>query len=442
MKQKAQIERSNSQRVASAPNSAVPGPVRRAQPQQPNIDLFGDIVSPPARPNTTEPTTQRAPPPPQQKPKPADSLLGLDFFGGAPTAPARSSSTASNPNSSATSSRPDLKQSILSLYASAPKQQAQPTHDRAPSFGGMTSPNQSAPKSDAFGGLSDAFSGLGFSSPVSTPAAAPAPKPKPAQSPAPRAQPANPSAFANLSSMTNQRSTPAPPQLSSGTSGGGFFDEMPKAQPRKPSQTSQVTSPSNGLDFGFAQAANLPSLASVSSPQSRSVSNDLFDFAASDPPPPPPPKPQSPQVSSAFNLSNPAPAPAPKPAAAPSQSLNFGGWSNNDAWGSNDAWSTPDPTPAPAPAPARERAPSVKTPAAQAPMSNDPWGSFTSPSTLAAKAPQPTVSADEDFGGWNSAVPSTPSTQQPPQNQNQNQTSKPSGGGFGGSDDLFSNVWE
>lgn len=57
------------------------------------------------------------------------------------------------------------------------------------------------------------------------------------------------------------------------------------------------------------------------------------------------------------------------------------------------------------------------------------WGA----SPTASKPPAPSVTEDEDFGGWASAAPvsSTTSTAPP----------KPAGG-FGGSDDLFSNVWE
>ena len=63
---------------------------------------------------------------------------------------------------------------------------------------------------------------------------------------------------------------------------------------------------------------------------------------------------------------------------------------------------------------------------------NDMGNGWGAPS--AAPKPAPTVSADEDFGGWTSAAPvsnTIPSTN----------TSKPASG-FGGSDDLFSNVWE
>lgn len=62
------------------------------------------------------------------------------------------------------------------------------------------------------------------------------------------------------------------------------------------------------------------------------------------------------------------------------------------------------------------------------------------PSSGAASKAPPTVSADEDFGGWTSAsVPQTPAA-----GPGTSHGSKLAGGGggFGGSDDLFSNVWE
>lgn len=54
-----------------------------------------------------------------------------------------------------------------------------------------------------------------------------------------------------------------------------------------------------------------------------------------------------------------------------------------------------------------------------------------------APKPAPTVAADEDFGGWTSASPITPSAGA----TTGNSSTKPAGG-FGGADDLFSNVWE
>jgi stromal membrane-associated protein len=52
----------------------------------------------------------------------------------------------------------------------------------------------------------------------------------------------------------------------------------------------------------------------------------------------------------------------------------------------------------------------------------------------AAPKSAPTVAADEDFGGWASAAPVS--------NPNPSTNNSKPAGGFGGSDDLFSNVWE
>lgn len=66
---------------------------------------------------------------------------------------------------------------------------------------------------------------------------------------------------------------------------------------------------------------------------------------------------------------------------------------------------------------------------------NDIGGGWGVPSP--ASKPAPSVAADEDFGGWASAAPVSAG----PAAGNGNSSNKPSGG-FGGSDDLFSNVWE
>ncbi|KAE8824092.1 hypothetical protein HRS9139_09274 [Pyrenophora teres f. teres] len=111
VQEKVQIERSASQRLAQSSSQ----PPRQAQPQ-PAIDLFGDDPVP-QRPSTGPPVAARGPPkaetaPPKQH-KAGDSLLGLDFLGGGSSAaPPRPSSTGP---AAAAPSRPDLKQSILSL---------------------------------------------------------------------------------------------------------------------------------------------------------------------------------------------------------------------------------------------------------------------------------------------------------------------------------------
>jgi stromal membrane-associated protein len=425
VKEKHNIERTASQRMSgsqvSAPPPGGPSQVRRA-PQQ---DLFGDddIAPPPPRANSAAPVASGPPPkseptPPKQT-KPADSLLGLDFFGEA-QAPARPSSAAPTPGAQ---SRPDLKQSILSLYASAPRPQPQqqPSHASSGSFGGIQSPpppQQQAQSS--FGGMNDAFSGLSFSSKSTSPTM--------------QSQPPKQSAFSNLGNLTSHSrgssQVNSPPPLS----GGSFFDTKP-AQKSPPPQPSRGFSSSSG--FGAFDSAPGMSPTPASNAAASSGLGDLFDFSIPAAPPAPPkqtiasPPISSPtaQHSSVFNLSQPAPPPKPQ---QPVASTND--WSNSDAWGSNDAWSTAKASP-------------TVTKAAPAQTSSGGFGGWGSGGSLAnqsivpgggggftpASHAQPKVSPDEDFGGWSSAAPVTPGagTAQP----------KPATG-FAASEDLFSNVWE
>ncbi|KAJ5634527.1 hypothetical protein N7528_002369 [Penicillium herquei] len=346
VQEKAKIERSASQRAA--PSQA---PVRRPQP---SIDLFGDDISPPVRPSTTEPAS-RAPPKPSQPiqqpkaQKPGDSLLGLDFFGSTqPAAANRPASTSSTPAAPSGMSRPDLKQSILSLYSKP--QPAPVQHERNNSFGDMAAP--------AWTKLPHYYS---------------PPLPKPAEKPSP---------FANLTSFSTTKSTPAAPKVTSpsGSASGGFFDSMTSPTLSAPKQQSRNASiSSNSQDFGFGGPSFQPQA---------------------------PPKPQ---------------APAATMAAAGIM----------DPWGGN-AWSTPDPAPAHVPAPAAPAASMMKVPDTL--TANDFGGGWGAPS--AASKPAPAVAEDEDFGGWTSAAPvsSGPTI-------TSNNSTKPAGG-FGGADDLFSNVWE
>ncbi|KAL9065921.1 MAG: hypothetical protein Q9161_007905 [Pseudevernia consocians] len=454
VKEKAQLERGVSQRASSTSSqSIVPAP--KAAPP---VDLFSDVPEPPARPSTTDVPGRSAPPrdsaPPKQA-KAADSLLGLDFFGGPPSAMSgRPSSSASTPSGSAVPSRPDLKQSILSLYASAPKPQSPPQSQRQPSFGGMQSPV--AQQQSSFGGLDDAFSGFNFNPPASTSATKPQQQPK-----------SDP--FASFNNAATQRSSVAAPQVTSPPlSGGGFFDTGPKLASKpaiasKPPQAPQANfAPSVSNDFGDFSFAS-PSAPASTKPATTSASNDLFGFSEPTPPraapknpPAPAPAPASApsvNINSAFNLSAPAAPsqPAPKPAASvqPANTNSFSSFTNNnDAWGSSDAWATPEPsatTMAPKPKPSTSaRNPSI-------PMSTDfsAWGNTPAALNTQSSAfgsgfgstsqPTPKVAPDEDFGGWSSAAPVTPAASNPPPVQN-----KPAGGGgFGGAgDDLFSNVWE
>ncbi|KAL4887020.1 putative GTPase activating protein for Arf-domain-containing protein [Aspergillus karnatakaensis] len=426
VQEKAKIERSASQRVATTTSQ----PAAHHRPQA-SIDLFADDdVSPPVRPSTTEPSI-RAPPKQQQpaapKPtRPGDSLLGLDFFGSTqPATNNRPASVASTPAGGM--SRPDLKQSILSLYSKPPPAPVQ--HERTSSFGDLASP----PPQSNMGGLTDAFSGLSF--PTSPRIQKPAVKPSP---------------FSDLTNFANAKSAPAAPKVTSpaasaGSAGGGLFDSLtsptiPAAKPQ--SRTTSISS--NANDFGGFSSFQSPPPPKAN-PPSTSLSNDLFGFSSpplstkttSPPPVRSPPATTSPQLdfNSAFNLSNPAPKPvAPvKPVSTPASipTLNAAAI---DPWGSN-AWNTPEPVSSAAPAaPPAPQSSMMKLPDTL--TANDIGAGWGAPSP-AAKPPAPTVTEDEDFGGWASAAPISNTTT----TSNASAPSKPAGG-FGGSDDLFSNVWE
>ncbi|KAI9878233.1 MAG: SPARC- modular calcium-binding protein 2 [Pleopsidium flavum] len=437
VQEKAKLERASSQRVSSTSSQPSLPPRRPAQ----NIDLFDDSPPPPpARPSTTDTPTARAPPLPSRAPaappkqtKPGDSLLGLDFFGGSQSAPpGRPSSASSNPVGSTGPSRPDLKQSILSLYASAPRPQPQPQpqHSRQDSFGGMQTPlSQQQPQQTTTNGMHDAFSSLSFASSTSPP---------PSHSQFGSQQQPKPSPFANLSNFTSQRSTPAAPKVTTPPyiSGGGFFDPAPKPlrQSIPPVQQAQRTLSSSS---GFGDFSAAPSVAPITTrTTTNSGMNDLFDFSESSPAPVPTKGTSPPtHVNSAFNLSAPAPPsqPAPTIVSKPqSSTAGLSAFSNADPWGSNDAWATPEP------APAGPKASAIKPPrTASAATTDFGWASTNNGSGSggfgATSAPK--ISADEDFGGWSSAAPITPAANP------STQATKPASG-FGGSDDLFSNVWE
>lgn len=419
VQEKAKVERSASQRVA-APSQ--PPPQRR----QAAIDLFGDDISPPARPSTTD-TTPRVPPreaqpAPVKSHKPNDSLLGLDFFGSAqPSTGSRPSSTASTPATPSGMSRPDLKQSILSLY-SKPQQAPPVQHQRGNSFGTMASPPAPSASSN-MGGLTDAFSGLSFPSTTSPPPAKPAEKPSP---------------FSNLSSFGGTKSAPAAPRVTSpsGSAGGDLFDSLASptwSAPKPQSRTTSVSS--SGQDFGFG---GFTSPSPKPNPPPSSLSNDLFGFSSHAPASkstvsPPKSTATSPQqeMKSAFNISAPpmqppAPPKAPSTSAASTAAASMMSGSL-DPWGGN-AWSTPEPASSSSAAPST--ASMMKVPDTLTP--NDVGNGWGAPS--AASKPTPTVATDEDFGGWASAAPVS--------NNTSTATNSKSSNGFGGSDDLFSNVWE
>lgn len=459
IQEKAKLERSASQQKPSSS-------------KQQNADIFGEIQSPPPRPNTTEIQAARPPPsalkatgPPAQ-PKPADSLLGLDFLGSAPSAPSGvPSGLSSSRSTSAAASRPDLKQSILSLYASAPKPQPRPQHERQASFGGLQSPPaQAAPTKTSF---EDAFSGLSFTSTAtSTP-------PKPQQQLQPKSKP---NAFAAFDKPANQRSAIVSPQLTSSSIGGGggsFFDTSPEtpklASAPKPNYQNpppqKVDLSFGDLDLNSTKSTNsAKSAASSTLAAAGSKLTSLFDFSgpsAKNLKSEPKSSTASLEINSAFDLSAKPPAssqPTSKPAAAPASSSVFSGFSTADAWGSNNAWATPDP-------PAITKAEPPKTNVFPTiPINNGDlggWGGSSSSTSGYGSSsgggglqahPAPRVTADEDFGGWNSAaVPTTAPAAAPPRAPTTSAVPKtiepsvPSGAkppAFSASEDLFSNVWE
>lgn len=402
VKEKQSLERAASHRAAP---DAGPSQVRRA----PQPDLFAEANPLPGRAGSAPSRVpQKAEPAPPKQTKPADSLLGLDFFGEPAPAPNRPASAASTPG---VQSRPDLKQSILSLYASRPPQPQQHSHSSSGSFGGMQSPplpqqQPPQPQQSSLGGMGDAFSSLNFSSTPSPPL---------------QNQP-KPNAFSSLGNLSSHKSTTmqatAPP---SNLGGGSFFDTKPSQPPMQASRGLGSSGGFGSFDSTFQAAPTAAPIQDTSSGL-----GDLFDFSTPAPQPSVPPKQPaaSPPQQSVFNLSPPAPAPKAQ-SAAPAVS----GWNNNDAWGSNDAWGASPPL-NPAPVTQSSNAGGWGSGGSLASQSIMPGvgGGFTAASNGQAK-----VSADEDFGGWSSAAPAAPAAGNAP--------AKP-GAGFAASEDLFSNVWQ
>ncbi|OLN85343.1 hypothetical protein CCHL11_04276 [Colletotrichum chlorophyti] len=417
VKEKQNVERRESVRKGSVGKSAAPA--ANIAPPEPQVDLIGGDPIP--RASTAGPQPGKVPPKSDPAPPKAtstkDSLLGLDFFG-EPAAPPRPAST-NAAGGLGGPSRPDLKQSILSLYASAPRpqpQQQQPQQAPGGSFGGMSSPTFGHQQQSSFGGMNDAFSNLSFSNTAS---------PKPAQ--------ADP--FASLASPVSSSKSPPPASSNAfgGLSGGSFFDSKPAA----PAASTHQQQTSNSGFGGFAWSSTPAPAPTQSQPkpaQPASSMGDLFDLSSPSQPAAAPSKPSpAPASNSVFNLSSPQtkpPPPATNPTAAATSTISSGNWSNSDVWGSN-AWSTPDTT-----ATAAATAPK----AAEAPKPSlggdfGGWGSSGSfastpivPGASGGFSAAPKVAADEEFGGWTSSTgPATGSG-----------SAKP----VGGNEDLFSNVWQ
>ncbi|RFU77131.1 hypothetical protein TARUN_5113 [Trichoderma arundinaceum] len=408
VKEKQVVERNESIRKASIGQAQAP---RRAPLPAPAVgDLIGGDDPVPVRATSGPPVgriTPKAEPAPPKTTGTKDSLLGLDFFGDA-SAPPRPASTP-GVSSSSSQSRPDLKQSILSLYASAPKPQPpQQQYQQQHGFGGPTSPTMSHHSQGSMGGFNDAFGSLNLAN-------AAAPKPAPVDP------------FANLGSRTA-----AVPQSNSsnafgGLSGGSFFDSKP-AQPSHQSKPSNASSGFGGFGAFSTPVAAAPAPAA---PKASSAMDDLFDFstpATTQPTSPPAAQPIALVSSSVFNLSSPqskpvAPAPAPAPSSA-ATALGGASLSGADVWGASE-WSS-----GPSAAPLAQKSPSLPKPSS----TSLGWegGAFANtpiiPGSNGGFNPAPKVAADEEFGGWTSSTGPTSGT-----------TSK---GGFGADEDLFSNVWQ
>ncbi|CAN8097696.1 unnamed protein product [Discula destructiva] len=415
VKEKQTIERQESLRRSIGQSSTSAAAAAAAASPQPDFDLMGGD-EPIPRASTAGPVASNVPPkaapaPPKATNTNSSSLLGLDFLGAQPSPPSRPASTTGFGGSGG-QSRPDLKQSILSLYATAPRPQApqqQVSHSHSNSFGSMHSPTGStaAPQMSqqpVQSHLNDAFSNLSFSNLSS-----------------PKSPPTTSSAFSGLGGGGGMSSSKSPPpDAFSGLSGGGFFNSSKPAAP-KPAPTAQSSFSGFG-DFTSSSTTTTPKPAAPAS----SAMNDLFDFSSSSSAFTPAPAPSAP-ISSPFNLtkSNPA-APAATTTSIPSGS---------DVWGGN-AWADP--------------APKASTPLpdqAASSSSNDDfggWGSMTGGSFantsivpgasggLVTATTQPKISADEEFGGWTSSTGAAAAA-------------SGSGGGaknVGGSEDLFSNVWQ
>ena len=466
VREKAQLDRSASQRAASASGQASFAAPQR-QPA-PSFDLIGsdDPAPPPPRPSTTDtPAAATRAPPQARTSTPSQLLGGLDFLG-APSD--RSASAGSTPPGM---SRPDLKQSILSLYASGPSNPpsasaAQESHTRQPSsFGGMTSPPTSS-SSASFGGMSDAFAGLNFGGNSSAPPTARPLQPSQPTPVSPAAQQSRPNYAAFSAFSPSTKTAPAAPQITSPPlSGGGFFDAGPKPPP-KPTAPKSNTAPalavrkiSNASD-GFGDFSSAMNAAPAASSTNNTASNNsgLLDFTKT-PLDIKPPTPQASKPQSVFNLSSNSSQP-PSQTAAPSGKVNYASKVSTDPWGGNE-WAVPDPAPAPAREPSTASIPVASgndfgwgssgnaassamqnewsQPAAVSNAAANPaggWGAAVDNAWSAGTPAQPKVAAEEDFGAWGSATaPAQPAAPAQPQAPAQQPKS------FAPGEDLFSNVW-
>ena len=446
VKEKKSVERRESLRKSSVGRTAAP-----KAPAPASSSAVGDLLGAddiPARNTGSAPPVSRAPPPPPRAeampPKATakatatvttkDSLLGLDFLGGGESAaPPRPASTTNS------QSRPDLKQSILSLYASAPRPQAQ----SSAFLGGTASPTPKHHQQNSVGGLGDAFGSLSFSS--TNTSIAPTSPPPPAPDP-----------FATFGTRQGASKTTPKTSTFGGLSGGGFFDAKPAAAAAAAPPSHQKISSKSSVDpsASFATSA-APKLAAALAPTSSSSYGlgDLFDFPASAAPPAtaavlPSSQPTTTQTlttsaNSVFNLSTNI-AKSPATTAKTTKTTAAMGdiaMSSADIWGGNE-WSTPsEPAAAKNPVTARAKSSAASKPTtadfgwssgglANTPIVPGASGGFTT----ASKAAQ-----DEEFGVWAGGTGTGVGSG--------TKTTAGRGGREGGSfvgndEDLFSNVWQ
>ena len=405
VQEKAKIERSASQKQPSAPQPRAP----------PTIDLFGDDASPPpirsssasisvAKSQEPKPTTAHA----AQLAKQGDGLLGIDMLGTGPaSAPARPASASANSTGLASMSRPDLKQSILSLYSSSSSSKPQvPTSSGSHSISGSTL-QPSNQTQDAFEGLTATLGDLDFSS-------------SHGQNATPGPGTMNHPSHAIPSSVP-AKSNPLAPQLSAPhpLDGGNFFDQQTKKQSPSnatPLMPNTTTSPDFSVDDDFSGFTQ-PELAPTQpAPRQPSISSA-----------------PSQEINSAFNLSATSNAttkapPTQSSATSLQSSTNVANpWSNTN---DSNAWTASDTTPVPT----ASKAPSVdigKSPTHITPKDlSNAWGGLaTSPQKSRQSV---SVAADEDYGGWMSSSPQPVGASNNP---------KPAGSSFAGTSDPFDNPW-
>ncbi|GAB7329274.1 hypothetical protein MBLNU13_g01081t1 [Cladosporium sp. NU13] len=408
VREKATMERTASLRNGSSSVGNLPQPPRRQQ-----VDLFGDMEeAAPARPSTTEPAIRaasaKAPAAPPKQTRAGESLLGMDFFGSTQSAPPRPSSATSGIAAPASTGRADLKNSILSLYASAPKPAApapQTQHRQQPStsnvdfFGGMqspTAPAQPAVKSDPFASMTSA---------------------RPAQS---KPQSSNLDLFGGMQSPPLTSPVQQQPNYSN------FTTHAPKPQAAAPKP--QI----NSDFFGGMQSPPLPTASSFSSLASPTGSTTAQKSSLSggsffDPKPAPPPKDFSPPRQQPINAA---------PAATQTRNSTFGmdslsiSGANSNPWGNDNAWAQPDPAPAPAAAPPKPQP--VQAP--QPVQDDDDFGGWSHASPVRTHATPAVPQQQEEFGGWSHASPVSERAPPAP-------AAAPKQNFGGGQDDLFGNVW-